>query len=166
MGAHSTIYVSQTDARRLYREFVGSDVECPTQKIEDFLDRVLDERLYNASVIPDDRAAEKSDDPDPFATPVWSYSTLESYVREYVSENPHEQLDSVTNENQLLRLLLAVQVAGTELYTDDGEMLDSTAAPIIDFKRDSVVDIRRKLRERGLKRMQEIEAGIRMTGRN
>lgn len=61
---------------------------------------------------------------------------------------PPEQQD----DERLLRLLLAVRVAGASLYADDGEMSDCSEQPHIDFKRDSVKEIERKLIERGMKK--------------
>lgn len=51
-------------------------------------------------------------------------------------------------DNNTLRLLLAVAHAGHYLYADDGELRDATARPHIDFKRDSVAEIQRKIMER------------------
>lgn len=50
---------------------------------------------------------------------------------------------------QKLRRLLAVQYAGAALYSDDGELQDASTHPFIDFKRDSVSLIERKMQERG-----------------
>lgn len=55
-----------------------------------------------------------------------------------------------SDDEHLLRLLLAVSVAGVHLYADDGEMSDCSEQPHIDFKRDSVKEIERKLIERGM----------------
>jgi hypothetical protein len=50
---------------------------------------------------------------------------------------------------KLLRKLLAIRVAGASLYGDDGELQDNSVHPCIDFKRDSAMEIERKLLERG-----------------
>lgn len=42
------------------------------------------------------------------------------------------------SDNRRLRRLLACCYAGAALYTDDGELQDSSAFPVIDFKRDSL----------------------------
>lgn len=49
-----------------------------------------------------------------------------------------------------LRQMLAFQSAGAMLYTDDGELQDNRAFPQIDFKRDPVDLILRKMRRRTL----------------
>lgn len=54
----------------------------------------------------------------------------------------------VASENRELRIMLAIAHAGLSLYTDDGELQDNRVLPFIDFKRDSVAEIERKLRER------------------
>jgi hypothetical protein len=46
------------------------------------------------------------------------------------------------------REMFAIYVAGPMLYTDDGELSDATAAPAIDFLRDSADTIARKLADR------------------
>jgi hypothetical protein len=56
-----------------------------------------------------------------------------------------------TDDEPLLRRLLAFQYAGTLLYADDGELQDNRVSPFIDFKRDSSVVIHNKMIERGMK---------------
>lgn len=53
-------------------------------------------------------------------------------------------------ENAALRRMLACRVAGASLYVDDGELQDNTVLPFIDFRRDSVEEIERKLIDRGI----------------
>jgi hypothetical protein len=60
------------------------------------------------------------------------------------------------SENRELRIMLAIAHAGLSLYTDDGELQDNRVAPFIDFKRDPVAEIERKLRERAYS--QELRA--------
>ena len=55
-------------------------------------------------------------------------------------------------ENEQLREMLARLYAGSALYCDDGELQDARAEPFIDFKRDSVADIRCAMVERGEQR--------------
>lgn len=55
-------------------------------------------------------------------------------------------------ENEQLREMLARLYAGSDLYCDDGELQDARAEPFIDFKRDSVADIRCAMVERGEQR--------------
>ena len=58
-----------------------------------------------------------------------------------------------------LRFMLAVRVAGSALYGDDGELQDNSTYPQIDFKRDSVEEIESKLIERGTRRfVQDMNA--------
>lgn len=47
-----------------------------------------------------------------------------------------------------LRCMLAICYAGASLYRDDGELQDARAQPFIDFKRDNVAEISRKMGER------------------
>ena len=61
-------------------------------------------------------------------------------------------LDKQEAENEQLREMLAHLYAGSALYCDDGELQDSRASPFIDFKRDSVADIRCAMVERGEQR--------------
>ena len=59
-----------------------------------------------------------------------------------------------------LRVMLALSYAGTHLYTDDGELQDSSVFPHIDFKRDSVSAIKDKMAERARRWAQEHQAEI------
>jgi len=56
-----------------------------------------------------------------------------------------------------LRRLLAHCYGGAMLYCDDGELQDSVGLPFIDFLRDSPDTIRHKMRDRGLKKLRELE---------
>jgi hypothetical protein len=47
-----------------------------------------------------------------------------------------------------LRWLLAMVYSGANLYRDDGEYSDASCFPMIDFRRDSVAEIERKMRVR------------------
>jgi hypothetical protein len=55
---------------------------------------------------------------------------------------------ALESENWRLRAIWAVTLCGKTLYHDDGELQDSSMCPFIDFKRDSIDDIRSKLLER------------------
>ena len=57
-------------------------------------------------------------------------------------------------ENEQLREMLAHLYAGSDLYCDDGELQDARATPFIDFKRDSVADIRYAMVERNERKEQ------------
>lgn len=54
----------------------------------------------------------------------------------------------VTDDERQWRELLAIRVAGPMLYTDDGELSDTTTEPCIDFLRDSADTIACKLADR------------------
>lgn len=58
-------------------------------------------------------------------------------------------------ENKKLRQMLAGAYSGADLYGDDGELQDSMALPAIDFRRDSVDEIDRKMNERALRTLKE-----------
>lgn len=57
-------------------------------------------------------------------------------------------LPPVLTDELQLRLLLGLRVAGASLYTEGGEMLDLSAWPHIDFRRDSPEAIGAKLAQR------------------
>lgn len=146
MGAHSSLVITRSEARRIYNELVQNDPEVTYEQIESFFDMALDDALYNV-VIYRDETDEKSD-----------ASTVEYYVRQYMEENPHKRPASMTEENKILRELLAIRVGGIAgLYTDDGELQDNTVHPCIDFRRDSAQEIRRKLTERGRRQLEAIQ---------
>lgn len=63
-------------------------------------------------------------------------------------------LDEQAAENEQLREMLARLYAGSALYCDDGELQDARATPFIDFKRDSVADIRYAMVERNERKEQ------------
>lgn len=48
------------------------------------------------------------------------------------------ELEAVRVDENALRRMLAFAIAGSALYTDDGELSDSSKSPTIDFKRDPV----------------------------
>lgn len=61
-----------------------------------------------------------------------------------------EQLSDAKRENRELRIMVAYAHAGMGLYTDDGELQDTTRHPFIDWKRDPIDEIQRKIAERNL----------------
>ena len=63
-------------------------------------------------------------------------------------------LDVQKAENAQLREMLAHLYAGSDLYCDDGELQDARTEPFIDFKRDSVADIRCAMVERNERKEQ------------
>lgn len=60
------------------------------------------------------------------------------------------EMDELKADNMKLRRLLAYRVAGHLLYTDDGELQDASAWPIIDFKRSPVDVIEDALKQRAI----------------
>lgn len=63
-------------------------------------------------------------------------------------EKVQTELDEKTTSERTLRRLLAFAYSGSNLYGDDGELQDSRL-PMIDYVRDSVAEIERKITERG-----------------
>lgn len=63
----------------------------------------------------------------------------------------------IEQENLELRRMLAFSCCGALLYTDDGELQDSTKHPFIDFLRDSPSEIRKKMTARNLDLIREDE---------
>ena len=59
-------------------------------------------------------------------------------------------IDELEADNMKLRRLLAFRVAGHLLYTDDGELQDASAWPIIDFKRTPIDVIEDALKQRAI----------------
>lgn len=56
--------------------------------------------------------------------------------------------EQLVRDNRYLRELLAVQVAGNALYTDDGDLTDSSRTPMIDFANHTPEQIATALRRR------------------
>lgn len=75
-------------------------------------------------------------------------SEREREIQERASSSLQPDCSAAASENRELRIMLAIAHAGLSLYTDDGELQDNRVQPFIDFKRDSVSEIERKLRER------------------
>ena len=63
---------------------------------------------------------------------------------------------NMTDDEQLLRQMLAFACSGHHLYCDDGELQDNRWPFMIDFMRDSVQDIHTKISERGIAAYQEM----------
>ena len=74
----------------------------------------------------------------------------------------HDCADAFEAREKKLRVLLAFAVGSPGLYTDDGELHDTSETPFIDFKRDSPEKIEAALRERALKR-PEVRAALGMS---
>lgn len=64
-----------------------------------------------------------------------------------------------TSDDLELRRMLCIAYAGSRFYGDDGELQDDREIPFIDFKRDSVAEIKRKISERGNNAWAEHLAG-------
>lgn len=145
MGAHTSLLIYEKQAREIYRKHVGPDNVLDKDAIESFFDRVLDERVYNIVLVSDEW--ENKDE-------LFSAGVIESWTESYLKEHPQEIADNPVNENALLRRMLALRASGiSQLYTDDGELQDSSERPFIDYKRDSAVEIQRKLHERATARL-------------
>ncbi len=136
MGAHTTLFVTHNQAARIYRECCGIKF-ATLPEMEKFFDQALDKALYNVVILENEDTKEKLSD-----------HTVEYHVRDYLKENPQYKPVGEYEENQILRELLAIRVAGVSLYRDDGELQDNTVMPTIDFKRDSARVIAQKLIER------------------
>jgi len=61
---------------------------------------------------------------------------------------PDPRLAEQERDIKWLRQALAIAYSGASLYTDDGELQDGREGPSIDFKRDPVAEIERKMGER------------------
>lgn len=48
------------------------------------------------------------------------------------------------------RVSLALAYSGAKLYTDDGELSDSSVHPFIDYRRDSYAEIKAAIEQRGM----------------
>ena len=76
----------------------------------------------------------------------------EEELRIVSGERPSsDETTAKPNKDEMtLRRLLAIAYSGFErLYTDDGELQDGSEVPVIDYVRDSVDDIQRKIHQRG-----------------
>lgn len=68
---------------------------------------------------------------------------IQKWAAEYAAQRA-----SLAATVERLRGLFASAYSGAALYTDDGELQDSSRRPFIDFKRDSIDDIEKKIAER------------------
>ncbi len=75
-----------------------------------------------------------------------------------MTKDEYDKLD-MTDDEQLLRQMLAFACAGHHLYCDDGELQDNRWPFMIDFMRDSVQDIQNKIAERSMLAYQETLEG-------
>jgi len=67
--------------------------------------------------------------------------------------------NDLLDEIRELRTMLAIAHAGVSLYHDDSELQDYATEPGIDWKRDSLDELRRKLFERSMKALNKVSPG-------
>ena len=58
MGAHTTINITRSKAKEVFIQKVLGGIS--DNELEELLDRILDDRLYNANIVPD--GYEENDD--------------------------------------------------------------------------------------------------------
>lgn len=63
--------------------------------------------------------------------------------------------EEADKEIEILRRMLCINIS-KQPYLDDGEMQDNSTFPHIDFKRDSISAIKRKLFERAENKIKEV----------
>lgn len=142
MGAHSSLTITQADAKEIWTQVVKGNGEATFEEMEAFFDKALDNALYNVCIYEQLSEGVTSD-----------AGTVRRYVAEYLEANPTKRPQTPTSENWLLRQMLALRVGGPHLYTDDGELQDNSEHPAIDFKRDSAELIRQKLIQRAERKL-------------
>ncbi len=80
--------------------------------------------------------------PRPFKT------IIEDRQRSLATDEAEIKVEALTKENRELRRNWCYAYAGARGYYDDGEASDSSFHPGIDFLRDSVADIQKKMKAR------------------
>jgi hypothetical protein len=134
MNTFNTILVNESQARHLYREYIGPDEGYSSNDLEVFFNRIFDDKPFKVKFT----ETENND-----------LIVIRGRLREYLQRPNTETPPNIFDENILLRQILALRVSGcSQLYTDDGELQDNSERPFIDYKRDSATDIQRKLQER------------------
>jgi len=73
----------------------------------------------------------------------------------YCKDCPFQEIARLQAENERLRTRLAIVYSGRYLYCDDGELQDSRF-PMIDFVRDSIDEIERKMFERTMEKFKAL----------
>lgn len=89
-------------------------------------------------------------------------SPLNSQAMEYLAikhqADKNTTIATLTADNKALRLMLALAYSGpAKLYADDGELQDASAAPCIDYHRDTVRQIQEKIQQRGTAQLKETQ---------
>ncbi len=88
---------------------------------------------------------------EPMADPDDDLRVLARQFMRALERAPHEP--AAAQDDRKLRELLAFAYSCHHLYGDDGELQDNRRPPI-DYRRDSVADIERKMSERGLEQLR------------
>lgn len=70
-----------------------------------------------------------------------------------------DEVADIAKENYNLRALLAFAYSGAGLYTDDGELQDGSSFTFIDFKRDSIEELREKMAEKAKEKIKKFTGG-------
>jgi len=80
------------------------------------------------------------------------YNALHCEAAAYARANAAEaRVRGLEDEiNNGWRVSLALAYSGAKLYTDDGELSDSSAHPFIDYRRDSYAEIKAAIEQRGM----------------
>lgn len=95
------------------------------------------------AILAEAEAFERAQEEVHVSVPKWQ-AGLDLSAKAMTSQLPAHCRAFVT-EVESLRLLLADIYSGAHLYRDDGELQDSRTHPFIDFRRDSVDAIERKI---------------------
>ena len=79
--------------------------------------------------------------------PAFTQAEYEAWLRQQPGGMSESNLQ---HENNLLREMLAMAYSGpSNLYMDDGELMDTTQRPFIDYRRDTVEEIYGSMTMRG-----------------
>jgi len=74
-------------------------------------------------------------------------------------EQTEAERNAAVADGSILRELLALAYSGFDnLYTDDGELVDNSTHPYIDYGRDSAETLREKIQERGRAKLDALAA--------
>lgn len=141
--------IGRTFLLGLYRQYTRSTETPGNVRLCTFLNRLIDQSKLLLDI-------DQLNDPTP---PVHVQTMLGVAAEQVVYDDPTWiPSETLAADNKHLRRLLALQVAGSSLYMDDGELSDASVHPVIDFKRMSVSDIEAALRRRGMNRLKAATA--------